>query len=310
MDHECPGDLRSSEHALAGLQALLVTFLWSTSWVLIKVGLEETPPLPFAGVRYMLALLCLLPFVARPARLALLRGLSRRQWLGLISLGLLFYTLAQGAQYLALAYLPAMTVNLLLGFTSPVVAFMGTVLLAEHPTGSQWMGVLLCVLGTMLYFHPFSLSAGHRVGLGAAVLAVLSNSASSILGRQINREARIPPLLVTTVSMAVGATALLATGLLTQGLPRLTPTNWLIVAWLAVVNTAFAFTLWNHTLRTLSAIQSSIINNTMLVQIAVLAWIFLGERLRAKQLFGMALVAVGALMVQLCPGRATQGSAE
>jgi len=309
MQREYDGDLRSREHTLAGLQALLVTFLWSTSWVLVRKGLQDLPPLAFAGLRYIIALLCLLPFAAQPARLALLRGLSRRYWLRLILLGLLYYTLTQGTQYFALAYLPAATVSLILSFTSVVVAFLGMAFLGESLTGTGWMGVLLCTLGTALYFYPFSFSTDRKEGLVAAVIGVLANGASSLLGRHINREARVPPLMVTTVSMTVGAASLLGIGLLTQGLPRLTASNWLIIAWLAVVNTAFAFTLWNHTLRTLSAIQSSIINNTMLVQIAVLAWIFLGERLSAKALLGMALVGVGALIVQLCPGRAGQGTA-
>jgi drug/metabolite transporter (DMT)-like permease len=226
----------------------------------------------------------------------------------MISLGLLYYTLTQGMQYVALAYLPAATVSLFLSFTSVIVAFLGVALLGERLTGPGWMGVLLCTLGTALYFYPFSIPTGGAVGLGAAAIGLLTNGASSLLGRHINREARVPPLMVTTVSMAVGAAALLATGLLTQGVPRLSPTNWLSVLWLALVNTAFAFTLWNHTLRRLSAIESSIINNTMLVQIAILAWVFLGERLSAKALLGMALVGVGALMVQLCPGQENEGT--
>jgi drug/metabolite transporter (DMT)-like permease len=95
-------------------------------------------------------------------------------------------------------------------------------------------------------------------------------------------------------------------GILTQGLPHLSPLNWGIVAWLAVVNTAFAFTLWNHTLRTLPAMESSIINNTMLIQIALLAWIFLGERLNGQEIAGMLVVALGVMVVQL--GRRPAGS--
>ena len=309
MQRESGGELGSRSAGLAGLQALLVTFLWSTSWVLVRIGLRDLPPLAFAGLRYIIAVLCLVPFAVHPARLVLLRGLSRQHWLRLISLGLLYYTLTQGMQYVALSYLPAATVSLMLSFTSVVVAFLGMAFLGEGLSGLGWIGVLLCTLGTALYFHPFSFSTAPKEGLVAAVIGVLANGASSLLGRHINREARVPPLMVTTVSMAVGATSLLGVGVLTQGLPHLTASNWLIVAWLAVVNTAFAFTLWNHTLRTLSAIQSSIINNTMLVQIAVLAWIFLGERLSAKALLGMALVGVGALLVQLWPGRAGQGAA-
>jgi drug/metabolite transporter (DMT)-like permease len=57
--------------------------------------------------------------------------------------------------------------------------------------------------------------------------------------------------------------------LIGQGLPALIWQSWAIIAWRAVVNTAFAFTLWNLTLRTLSATESSIINNVMLIQIPI-----------------------------------------
>jgi drug/metabolite transporter (DMT)-like permease len=289
----------NSPHLRTVLQALFVTFLWSTSWVLIKIGLEDIPALTFAGLRYGLAFLCLLLFSWRSGRLTSLRGLSGRDWVHLTMLGLLFYTLTQGAQFLGLAYLPAITVNLLLSFTSVVVALLGIVLLAERPTFLQWGGVGLSVLGVFLYFYPVSLPAGQTIGFIAVVIGVFANAGSSILGRHVNRAGHIQPLTVTTASMGVGAIVLLVAGVSIQGLPRLSPINWVIVAWLAVVNTAFAFTLWNHTLRTLSAMQSSIINNTMAIQIPVLAWLFLGERITWQEGIGMVLAGFGALIVQL-----------
>jgi drug/metabolite transporter (DMT)-like permease len=290
-------------HLGAVLQALLVTFLWSTSWVLIKMGLEDIPALTFAGLRYSLAFLCLLPFVLRPARLTPLRSLSRRKWARLIVLGLLFYAVTQGAQFLGLAYLPALTVSLLLNFTTIVVALLGIFLLAERPTVLQWGGVFLNIVGIVIYFYPVAIPASQVVGLIVVVVGVLANAGASILGRHINRDGDLSPLTVTVASMGVGAVVLLATGVLTQGLPSLGPIHWAIIGWLAVVNTAFAFTLWNHTLRTLSAIESSIINSTMLVQIAILAWLFLGERLTWQEGIGMVLAGLGALMVQIRPQR-------
>ena len=91
---------------------------------------------------------------------------------------------------------------------------------------------------------------------------------------------------------------LLVVGLTTQGLPSLDFGSWGIILWLAIVNTAFAFTLWNHTQRRLTAVESSIINNTMTIQIAILAWLFLGETLNAKGLAGLTLAVAGALLVQ------------
>ena len=74
--------------------------------------------------------------------------------------------------------------------------------------------------------------------------------------------------------------------------------TWPIV-WLGVVNTAFAFTLWNRTLQHLSATESAAMNNTMLIQIAVLAWIFLDEAPDSPQIAGIAIVSVGIALATL-----------
>ncbi len=40
---------RPTTHVRAVVEALFVVFLWATSWVLIKIGLEEIPALTFAA---------------------------------------------------------------------------------------------------------------------------------------------------------------------------------------------------------------------------------------------------------------------
>lgn len=99
--------------------------------------------------------------------------------------------------------------------------------------------------------------------------------------------------------MGIGGLLLLVVGATTQGFGHLDLVQWLIIGWLAIVNTAVAFTLWNNTLRTLTAVESSVINSTMLPQIALLAWLFLDEPLNPKQISGLALVGVGTLIVQV-----------
>ncbi len=286
-------------HLQAALQALFVTFLWSTSWVLIKIGLEDLPALTFAGLRYTLAFLCLLPLAARSGQLQPLRKLPARSWARLLLLGLLFYSLTQGAQFVSLYYLPAITVSLMLSFTTILVALLGIFTLHERPASVQWAGAGLYVAGVLVYFYPLFVPQGELIGLAVAIAGVLANALSSILGRHVNRSGELEPLAVTVVSMGAGGLVLLGAGVAAQGLPRLTLTHWGIILWLAIVNTALAFTLWNHTLRTLSAMESSIINNTMLIQIAVLAWLFLGESLSWRMVLGMVLAALGTLLVQI-----------
>jgi drug/metabolite transporter (DMT)-like permease len=281
------------------LLALLVTVLWSTSWVLIRIGLVDIPPLSFAGLRYTLAFLCLLPFALRGKQLQPLRHASAGTWLRLMLLGVLFYAITQGAQFLSLFYLPASTASLVLSFTTILVAFLGVFLLREPPTIAQWAGMVIYLVGVFVYLFPISLPRGEIIGMIAALAGMLANALSSVLGRYVNRSDDLSPLAVTVVTMGIGSVLLLAVGVATQGLPRLSLANWGIVLWLAVVNSALAYTLWNRTLRTLSAIESSIINNTMLFQIAVLAWLFLGEQLTLAETLGIVLAVVGTLVVQL-----------
>lgn len=279
--------------------ALSVVFLWATSWVLIKIGLNEIPALTFAGLRYTLAFVCLLPFALLIQRRPSAPVISRRMWGQLIGLGLLLYTLTQGAIFLSLAYLPAVTVNLLWSFSTVIVAFFGMIWLAERPTRFQWGGIALAVLGAVIYFFPVTLPKGFLVGILVSVVGVLANAGAVIVGRDINRSRELHPLVVTAVSMGVGAIVLLISGIAIQGFPSIGLKGWAIIAWLAVVNTALAFTLWNHTLRTLSATESSIINGTMLIWIPILAVVFLDERITGKELLGLVAAGVGTLIVQL-----------
>jgi len=290
-----------NERRTAILVALFVTVLWSTSWVLIKVGLREIPPLTFAGLRYALATLILVPFCLRAGGTSALRKLSARGWLEVLFLGVLFYALTQGAQFVALERLPAVTVNLLLGLTAPVVALLGISLLFERPARAQWAGLALAVIGTLVYFGPAAAKHGEVVGLLVAGIGVMANAGSSLLGRAVNRRGDLSPLVVTTASMGVGAVLLFGVGLASQGLPQLGLQEWGIVFWLAAVNTALAFTLWNRTLRVLSAMESSLINTAMVIEIPILAILFLGEQLGPIEFVGLSIAAVGIVLVQLRP---------
>jgi drug/metabolite transporter (DMT)-like permease len=281
------------------LIALLVTFLWSTSWVLIKIGLEDIPAITFAGFRYFMAFLSLLPFALSPSRKTVFRTLKQQDWLILVILGILYYAITQGTQFLGLTYLPAITVSLILNLTSIFVAGLGILILKEKPGLFQWIGVLINISGVMIYFYPVSFPKGQWIGLIIVACGMLANAFSSVIGRNVNRTGRLDSLTVTIISMGIGSILLLISGVIFEGIPLLNIKSWLLIAWLAIFNTAIAFTLWNYTLKTLSAIESSIINSTMLVQIALLAWLFLGEQLNGRQIFGMLFAGAGAILVQL-----------
>lgn len=286
-------------HLMAVGTALFVTVLWSSSWVLVRMGLdnESLQPLTFAGLRYGLAAVVLAGWTwRRRAHRQQLAGLDRRAVARLAGLGLLFYALTQGAQFVAIDNQPAATTGLVLALTPLMVGLSGGRVIGERATPRQLVGAAVVGAGAWLYFAG-DLGAT-TIGMAAAVVALVANAGSSLLGRSANREQQLAPVVITSVSMTIGAVLLLVTGVLIEGWPRLTPAGLLIVCWLAVVNTAIAFTLWNRSLQHLTAVESAGINNTMLIQIAVLGWIFLDEPPGPAGVAGILVVSAGVALTQ------------
>jgi drug/metabolite transporter (DMT)-like permease len=286
-------------HWRAVLQSLFVVFLWGTSWVFVKVGLHDLPPLTFAGLRYFLAFVALLVVSLLNNTRSKFFELDKAEWLRILLLGILLYAGTQGAVFVALAYLPAVTVNLLWSFSNVLITMLGAIFLTERPRVLQWAGVLLAVIGAIIFFYPVAIPQNQIIGFSVAVFGVLMNAASSILGRAINRTAKYSPLIITVISMGVGSVVLLAVGFLLEEPPLVDLQSGLIIVWLALVNTAFAFTLWNHTMRTLTAMESSIINSTMLIWVTIFAMTFLHETITIKQLVGLVGTGLGTVIVQL-----------
>jgi drug/metabolite transporter (DMT)-like permease len=124
---------QSRSRLVAILAALLVVTLWSSSWMPIKLVLQEIPPLTFAGLRYFIAFLTLAPFAASASNRRILHTISRNTWLTLGALGLLLYSIGVGRQFVALSLLTTVTTRLLFAFDTIVVALLSGMLLRERP---------------------------------------------------------------------------------------------------------------------------------------------------------------------------------
>lgn len=309
--------LRSPRGA-ALLQAILVTILWSSSYILIKIGLVELPPLTFAALRYFLAFLGLV-FVQR------LRGepivpqrLTSRSWGALAGLGLTLYALVPAAMFIALSLMPVVTVNLVFQAGIPIlVALLSGLVLAEPTSRLQWGGVLITVLG-IYFFFPARPQGVEVVGIALAALTAAGVAVSNLLTRFLMRDRTLPAPQVSIVSMGIGSSLLLVVSLAAETFPRLSWGSVLLLGWLALVNTAFAFTLWNRVLRTLTALEGGVIANAQIVEVAVLAWIVLGEGMGVQRILAALLILLGVTLVQAqgtlrpelrAPARASTSSA-
>ena len=281
------------------LLSLLVVIIWSTSWILIKFGLKDIPALTFAGLRYFLAFLFLTPFLLKRKVRQQIKDFSKNDWKLVILMGVISYFVAQGSQFLGLAYLPATTLNLVLNLTSVFVMISAIFLIREIPTRLQVLGLLVNLAGVFIFFYPAGLAGNSPVGFIYGIVCLLANGFATLIGRKVNYQGRLNPIAVTLVSMGIGSSLMLVCGLLWQGLPPISTQSLVILIVLAVVNTSFTFVLWNYTLQTLTAMESSIINGTMLVFISILSWIFLDETQSLQAIIGLILAFIGAIIVNI-----------
>ncbi|RLI38748.1 hypothetical protein DRO66_00810 [Candidatus Bathyarchaeota archaeon] len=277
------------------LMGLLVTFLWSSSYIFIKFGLDELSPFFFAAVRYSLAstILLLASFIKRKKIF-----LNRKLSLYFVVVGFLGYTVAQGFQFVGLSLLPAVTVTFLLNFNAFFVLILGLIFLKEKPSKIQYIGFPLALLGAYTYFQE-SLAFTNPLGILVICLSGLAWASYMVLVRYLQRTKKVNSMGLTMISMGLGALGLLIISFFLEGFQPISSKGWLIIIWLSTINTAFAFYMWNHILKSIPAYRLSILQNTMLVQIGLLSVFFLDEVITVNMILGILLVLSGVILVQM-----------
>ena len=288
--------VQSQPTALA--EGLLVAVIWSSSFVVAKLGLAHVGPFTAAGLRYFLGFIFLLPLIAfRSPGLRAWTKLSARQWAWLAAVGISAYTVGNGAYFLALKYLPAVTVSFVGSLSPLLVLFLGLSWLREVPTRWQVLGVALSVAGSVLFFAP-GIKAGELAGLLIVLVGLIGFSLFGVLARFLARERQIDTLSRTALPLAIGGGLLLIIAWPLEGPPVFPAAGWIAVLWLAVVNTALGYLLYHHAMHVLTALEMNVLLNLCPLGAAALAWVLLGERLYPIQLLGVVVLIAGVTLVQ------------
>ena len=283
------------------LYAVLV-LIWSSTWVSIKIGLEDLPPLLGAGVRFALAGAGLLAWQA-----------ARRRPLGTALplaalLGALPFATTYGLIYWAEQHVPSGLAAVLFGALPLYVALLAAALLPGEPLRARLLvGIALAIGGLVLAFREsVELGDDELAGLAAAAIAV-SPICSAIGNVAIKRRAaRIDAVALNGWAMLAAGVVLLLASAPTEdwGSAAWTPAAVGSIAYLAVLGTAFTFVTLTVLLRELPAVTLSFIS--LLLPFGALAFgaLLEDERVTGAAVAGAALVAGGILVAQLPRARA------
>ncbi|MDP3185208.1 MAG: EamA family transporter, partial [Anaerolineales bacterium] len=285
---------KKPSYSLALVEAILVNVVCASSFIFVKLALKELGPLTIGGLRYFIGFLILLPFMLRKGGRF---STSPRIWLQLLFIGLSAYTIGNGAMFWSLKFLPATTVSFMMGMITLLILFGGILWLREIPNRVQSAGILVTLAGTAMFFS-IGLKPGEPLGMAILAIGLISFTIFGVLGRDAARGQKVDTLALTAIPLALGGGLLLLVALPLEGLPHASPVTWGMVLWLAVVNTALGYILYNHSLQVLTAFEMNVMLNLSPVLTAIMGWFLLNERLTVLQWIGMVVVIVGVALVQ------------
>jgi drug/metabolite transporter (DMT)-like permease len=284
-----------SRSLLFGLYALLV-LIWSSTWVGIKIGLEDCPPLLGAGVRFAFAGLVLLAVAAAQRRRL------RTDWLLATVLALAPFAFAYGLVYWGEQYVPSGLAAVLFGILPLYTALLGSVLLHDEPLrASLLLGVLIGIGGLSLAFlESVELGSAERAAMGASALALAPLGAAVGSIAQKRRAAELDAVVLNGWAMLVGGLLLLPVSALSEDWREFVWSAESVgsIAYLALFGSAIAFVTLTVLLRHISAMAISFLAMLLPFGALVFGATLYDESITPRAVAGAALVAAGLLIAQ------------
>ena len=277
---------------------LFFVLLWSTGFIVAKLGLPYAPPLTFLIVRCLGVLAVLLPIV-----LLWRAPWPPREQIGHLAVaGLLLQAGYLGGVWAAIKLgMPAGLTALIVGM-QPILTAAAAPLIGERVRPLQWLGLLLGLAGVALVVYAkLSLAGLSLAALGLCLFALLSITAGTMYQRRFCPRFDLRSGTVVQFGATVLALAPLAVWL--EGLdPAFSRIAWsvdFIVAWLwsvLALSIGAIFLLFRLIGRSGATEVTSLMYLTPPTT-AIMAWLLFGESFSPLALAGMAVAVAGVAFV-------------
>ncbi|MEN9538339.1 MAG: putative inner rane transporter YedA [Pseudomonadota bacterium] len=280
---------------------ILLTIVWGINWPIMKLGVQDYPPLTF---RAICALIGLPLFAGVLWRLKVGFRIPREHWREVFELGMLNMVLWHGLIILAVKALSSGRAAIL-GYTMPIFsAILGAWLFGNALSPRAWLGVGAATVGVLLLlWHEITQLSGQPVGVGLALVA----AAAWALGTHRLRRTPIQESTLTIVFWMTAMTlvAMVACAFIFERHLWRMPAgvNWIGIAFNGILIYAFSQAAWFYLARSLPPLASTL--SVMMIPILGVfsgAW-WLGEMLKWQDWAAVALMVVSIASV-LLPRRA------
>lgn len=283
----------------AYLALALICIVWGTTYTAIKYAIADFPPFLLVGIRQTSAGLILLALAVGSGKIAMpeMRYVGRQALTGLATItggnGLVTW----GMQYVSSG------LAAIIGSLTPVVVVLITLFWhgKERVHARMIAGVLLGFVGLSLIFREgwqdFT-RPEYRLGIACCFGSCFTWSLGTVMAKQWNSP-KVSPLLNAGLQITSGGMGGFLLSIFFDPNHEIHHSlqGWISVAYLVLIGSALAFTLYMFALKHLSATVSSLYTYINPVVAILLGWMLLGEALTPWEIAGMGLTILGVYVV-------------
>ncbi|MFQ5824948.1 MAG: DMT family transporter [bacterium] len=283
----------SNRNYLPGFVFIILCLIWGSTWLFIKIGLEDAPPLLSAGMRFLVASLLLYPFMR-------LKGLRiPRDWKILsimLYTGLFTMSIAYGLVYWSEQYISAgLTAVLFSTFPFFVILFSHFMITDDRLSVTKIIGSVIGFTGVAVIFMDSLKIENSKVLLGISAV-IFSASCAAVSDVVIKRNSKsLDPVVLTVVQLICGAISLLFVGLLLENISdfKITFKSIGSLFYLAIMGSCIAFISFYWLISQIKVTTAALIVFVIPMVALFLDWIVLQQALNWRVLAGSGLVIGG-----------------
>jgi drug/metabolite transporter (DMT)-like permease len=276
-----------------------IQVIMAGTYLMTKLGLREFSPLALGVLRFGLtaAIFTVLLTFRRMYFIPDKKDFPIFLWLALLAVpfnqGLFLY----GMKFTLAAH------GALLYATTPIMVLcLSCIWLKERLSLFKIIGITLGFCGVLLVLFEKGIKFSGQTFKGDILLffAVLTWSLYTILSKKMLK--KYQPLQVTGYSLTLGAILFLPIGILPlirQDYGIVTRSGLSSILYLAILTSVLGYLTWNWALSKIEASKVAVVSNLQPIFAALLAWVFLGEKITAAFIVGALIVASGVVLTEL-----------
>jgi drug/metabolite transporter (DMT)-like permease len=287
----------------------LMCWVWGSTWLAIRFGLEGVPPFVGAALRMAISGVLL---IAAAAIMRTQWPRDRTYYLHVLVQGVLLFGFQFALVYWSEQTVPSGLVAVLFAVTPLLTSVLTTVVLRmERLTAINVAGLLCGFCGVALIFWSEVVSAAHAPAAGAIAALGASVTASIATVSAKRFASNVPPIATVGPGQLIGSIVLGALALATERTQAIhfTQTSTIALAYLIVFGNGVAFLTYFTLIRVMPVTRLNLLTYITPIIAVLLGVLFAGEHIAATTILGAAVVFAGIGLVHVKPRVAAKAPA-